>query len=204
MTTTVLTASIDARINDYAPTTNYGTNTELRVGESNAASGVSRTFLKFSNLSNGTIPSNATVSSATLELYSYGDLSSRARTFRVFRQKRAWTENGITWNKYDGTNNWATAGGFGAADCEQTDIGSRAMTDTEAAGWKSWSLSTSAIQEIIAGTWTNNGFMIKADTENDDAYQYYSREQAGSAPKLTIVYTTPAVSGFQQKIIYID
>jgi len=176
------------------PTGNYGTDADLYIGEYDA---VYRTLIKFSGLSNGTIPSTAIVSSAILSLYALTDFSSNARTFRVFRQLRAWVETESTWNIWSTGNNWQTAGGFGVADCEQTDIGSRAFTATETLNeFKAFPLTASKIQEIIAGTFTNNGFLMKTDTEADDMYKFASSDNATAAnrPKLTVVYTTPATA----------
>jgi len=138
------------------------------------------------------IPSNATISSAMLYLTTTTDISSNTRTKRVYRQKRAWTETGATWNKYDGTNNWQTAGGFGADDCEQTDIGSVSMGASEANGTEiSISLSTSAIREMVSGEFANNGFMVKTDSEVNDAYSFASSSNGTSTrrPKLVVEYT---------------
>ena len=104
----------DTYIADDAPTTNHGTENGLYGGEWNGGAQVARTLLK-SDLSS--IPTSATVLSATLSLWVAADYADNTRTYRVFRQKRAWTEAGATWNKYDGTNDWQTAGGFGANDC---------------------------------------------------------------------------------------
>ena len=171
-------------------TTNYGGNTNIFVGGL-TGSNIYRTLIKFDGLSDGTIPSAATISSATLSLYCSGENSSNARTLRVFRLKRAWVEAQATWNIYSTGNKWQTAGGFGANDCEQTDIGSRAFSATETTGeYKDFSLTVADIQAIVNGTWTNNGFLIKADTESSDRYSFYSSDNASNKPKLTIVYTT--------------
>lgn len=185
MTTTTLNPLIDTNIVSDSPTNNYGTNAALYVGESNGASGrVRRSLLKF-DLSG--IPANAIIDSAVLSLYAITDFSSNARTARVFRLKQAWTEAGCTWNAYDGTNGWQTAGGFGANDCEQTDIGSLAMTAAETMNaYKSWTLDAAKVQEMISGAFPNNGFLMKTDTEVDDMYAYNSNEAASNKPKLVI------------------
>lgn len=194
---TLQPANSDTFILSIAPTTNYDTEDLVRIGESNAsASWVFRNLLKFNGLSDGTIPSTAIIVSAVLSLYCTLDLSSNARTFRVYRQKRAWVSAQATWNIYSTGNSWATAGGFGATDCEQTDIGYRDMTATEAtSAWKDFTLTASAIQEITVGTWTNNGFLLKADTEADDAYYFAGSAYATASlrPKLVVTYLDTAI-----------
>ena|SRR3990167_3138893 len=181
--------ALDTYIESGAPTTNYGTSGNIATGENNAGASGLRSLLKF-DLSS--IPAGSVIDSAVLSLTISVDLSSNARTFRVFRQKRAWTESGATWNKYDGTTDWQTAGGFGADDCEQTDIGSAAYTATESIGTvKTYTLTASAVQAMITGgSWTDNGFLVKADTEVDDLWAHYSSGDGTSSnrPKLVVTY----------------
>lgn len=183
---------IDTFIHRDTATTNYGTNTGLFIGNNGGGTNTYRVVIKFAGLSDGTVPPSATITSATLSLYCYAEASGNARTLRVYRSKRAWVETQATWNIYSTGNNWATAGGFGADDCEQTDIGSRAFSATETTGkYKDWTLTAADIQAIVKGTWTNNGFLIKADTENTDRYAFYSSDNADNKPKLTVVYSLP-------------
>lgn len=183
------TAGVDVALDQLSPTTNRGTTANIDVGEYNAATGNAyRSLLKF-DLSS--IPPNATINSVTLSLWQTTDWSDNGTPFRVFRVKRAWVEAQATWNIFSTGNSWQTVGGFGANDAEQTDIGSRAFTASEANGEKQWTLTASAIQEMVAGTWANNGFMLKADTELNDMYRFRSSDDATSAerPKLVIDYS---------------
>jgi hypothetical protein len=197
------TAGVDVQIDSSGPTKNMGINTQLQAGEYNVVAAIMRSLIKF-DLSS--IPAGSTVQSASLFLWAEFDFSDNARTCRVYRQKRAWLEGtrsnvvdspatGATWIRYDLTNNWQTAGGFGADDCEQTDCGSRDFTATETLGeMKEFVLTPALIQEMIpGGSWTNNGFLIKMDTENNDLYGFVSSDSAtaGQRPKLVIVYTAP-------------
>lgn len=180
------TDGFDTFIYNSSPDTASGTDVVIFAGEDNSTSRVNRGLVKFA------IPSvaGAVVTSCTLSLWTSGDYSSNARDFNVYRVKRAWTE-GATWNKYDGTNSWSTAGGFHSDDCEQTSIGVRNFSASESINAeKQWSLDTTAIAEIMRGAWTNNGFMIKADTETNDGYGFHSSSgaTAGYHPKLVIEY----------------
>ena len=183
-------AGEDTRFSTSTPTTNYGTS-NLNIGEDNSSASVRRMLIKF-NLSS--IPDNAIINSATLSLWQSADLSNNNRTLRVYRSLRAWVETQATWEIYSTGNSWETAGGFGANDAEQTDIGSRAFSSAEANGEKQWTLTASAIQEFTSGAVANNGFLLKADTESDDMYRFYSSDETVETtqrPKLVIDYTIP-------------
>lgn len=170
---------------------NKGTDTTLTIGNGNDANNyTTRTLIKF-DLS--TLPDNAIISSATLSLFCNGDFSSNARTFKVYRVLRAWVESQSTWLIWKTGSNWGTAGAFGADDCEQTAIGSRDFTATETINAaKDFVLTPTTKSGLDLG----NGWLIKADTEEDDAYQFASSDSAVEAqrPKLTIVYTLPATA----------
>jgi hypothetical protein len=185
------TDSTDTYIASNAATTNFNTSLQLLVGEADDAIQIGRALLKF-DLSQ--LSSKATILSATLRLYMTAEKSSNARTLRVYRSKRAWTAGGATWNKYDGSSDWQTAGGFGANDCEQTDIGTLSLSATETAGYKDIPLTVAAIQTMITGgAWTNNGFLLMMDTESADQYIFDSSSAVGDTkwPKLTIEHDLP-------------
>lgn len=182
------TAGLDTYIQNNAATTNNDGDTRLFVGEFNSAASVLRTLIKFDF---STITPPVVTSSVIFSLWVDTDVSSNARDFKIYRQKRDWVENQATWNIWKTSNNWSTAGGFHSDDCEQTEISSRSMTATETGEkqWTSW--TTTLLDEMINGAFTNNGFLIKADTEVDDGYAFRSSDHAtaGERPKLVINYT---------------
>lgn len=183
------TAGLDTYLQSSTPTTNRGGNTVFYVGELTSGADTLRTLIKF-DLSG--IPASEVCTSATLSLWHTLNDASNTRTMRVYRQLRDWVETQATWNIWKTSNNWATAGGFNAADCEQTDIGSRSFVAAEANGEKQWTLTASKIEEMYDGAFTNNGFMIKNDTEANDAHEFRSSDSgtAGERPKLVIITTT--------------
>ena len=188
------TAGLDTWIQSSAPTTNQGTATQIIVGESDAAAATYRSLIKFDFTS---ITPPVTTSSVVFSLWQFAESSSNTRTFQIYRQLRDWVETQATWNIWKTSNNWATAGGFDAADCEQTGIASLSLSSTEAAGEKQWTnWTTASLDAMINGSFTNNGFMVKADTELNDAHNFRSSDYAtaGNRPKLAFTYT-PVTSG---------
>lgn len=199
MTTTILNPTYDTNLQSDAATTNHNVKVDAYSGESNGVSGrIWRWMAKFDFSG---IPVNAIVSSAILELYQTNNYSDNARTKYVYRVKRNWVYDQVTWNIYSTGNSWQTAGCGGADDRETTDIGLLALSATESNGaWYAWSLTPSAVQEWISGAFANNGLILITATETNDLYAYESLENAGGHdPKLTIVYTIP--SGGTQCII---
>lgn len=175
--------------------TNYGTADTGYVGESGA---VGRLLIKF-DLS--TLAGTETITSTTLSLYCTAEYSNNARAMQIYRQQKAWTEGGATWFKYTASNDWTTAGGFDAADCEQTGIGSRNFSATEATNaFKDWSLTGANKAAIDLG----NGWLVKVDTESADQYAFALSDHATAAnrPKLVIEYTTGATGCPKQFMHY--
>ncbi len=62
------------------------------------------------------LPSNATVSAATLTLRIS---NTGPGSFPLYEALRPWTETGATWTTYDGTTPWASTGGGGTADRDE-------------------------------------------------------------------------------------
>lgn len=172
-------------IGSAAPTTNRGTTATVYCGELNSSAGVCRTLLAFDWT---TLPDNAKILSAKLRMFIRTDFSSNARTYRIYRLQRAWVQNEATWNIFSAAGgNWQTAGGFGANDCEQTPIGSADFTATETINaWKDFILTPTN----KAGLDLGYGWMIKADTETDDAYEMNSVRTGlqTNTPEVEITY----------------
>lgn len=189
MASVTLNPSGDTRIQKSNPSSNYGGDSYLQVGEYNALTDyVVRSLLKF-DLSS--IPAGSTIISATLRIYdSAANYSDNTRTMYVNRSKRAWTENGATWNKYDGTNDWSTAGGgTNSNDVELTPIGSVSMPASEVAGYVEISLTASSVQEWLDGIFTNNGIILTMGTELNDMHDFHSDEGV-NRPELVVVYAS--------------
>jgi len=189
MSQLTLTTTLDTHLEGNNPTTNFGAQTFLNVGYNIAAR---RALVQFDV---SALPANATIISAVLHLWVSGDASNNADTVRAFRLKRAWVEAEATWNIWATAQNWQTAGGFGANDCEQTDIGALALPAAVTDGQEfTWALTPAAVQEWRSGVFTNRGLLLKTDTESgSNLKQWKSREHATVAqrPQLVITYLAP-------------
>lgn len=119
------TAGIDASIQSgsYAAL-NFGSVSQIPLGS--ILSVRCRGLFRF-DLS--PMPSGASVSAASLAIYADSANSANSvvgtSTFHCARCTRpTWSENGATWNRYDGVSNWTTAGGdysaVGAVTAEVT------------------------------------------------------------------------------------
>lgn len=185
-----INATFAGRLLNSQPTTNL--TDILEAGEETGSSNITRGFLKlpFTN-----IPSNSIFTSVVLKIYLLNNFASNTRTLRVFRCKQVLT-SGATWNKYDGTNDWATAGaGNTTTDREATDIGSLSIDAAETTGvYLSITLTASEVQEMFDGSFTNNGLILVMDTETDDAHSF---EAVGGSnpPQWVINYTTAYTRG---------
>jgi hypothetical protein len=205
MTTTVFqpdaTVGKDALFNDASPTTNYETYDPLFIGHHSGQ--IHRTLIKFTQLSDGSIPATNIIDSATLSLNQVTDYCTNAPILYVYRVKVAWVENQMTWVIWKTGSNWQTGGCDGANDRESTEIGHLDLANNEANGFKNIPLNATLVQAITSLAWTNNGFcllMTPGQTENQ--YQYSSSDNATAAnrPYITVIHHA---AGFKQKITVI-
>lgn len=169
----------DTVIQGDNPTTNYGTAATVAVGERNDASGATRrTLIKPDGLTN--IPSGATITKAALMLTVAGDYASNANTYYMCQLLRNWTEAGATWNTYDGTTPWTTAG-MGLTDYEVAGASTNVSVGTSEAVnsvilWEFGSGLLQYLNNVLSGADEWYGFCIIGNTENNDAYTFHSYE----------------------------
>lgn len=192
MAQVTLNASEAVFIDETAATTNFeGSADQLDIGELAGGTNKRRSLIQW-DLSS--IPSNATITAVTFKIYDRGgDLSSNDRTFDIFRVRRNWVENEVTWNVYSSGNSWSTAGaGNTTDDREGTAIGSVATTNAAiSAAYVTCSLTASAIQDWVTGAFTNNGVICVMQTESDDMHRY-DGEDNSNPPQLVIDYDLPS------------
>lgn len=194
MATVTLNATAAVHIELDNPTSNFNGNAFITIGEWNGGAQTDRGLLNF-NVAGAGIPSNATITTVTLRIYDEGlNYSSNDRTMRVYRLLRSFTNTQCTWNKADSSTNWGTAGCANTTtDREATDVGSISMPATEVTGYNDITLTTASIQDVVAGTFTFRGYLVKMDTESNDMHQF-SDDNDANPPQLVINYTVPGGS----------
>jgi len=179
-------AAPDSYIDELFSSANHGDYYYLQIRGLN---GYRRRIIIRFDLS--TLPAGSTITNAVLYLYCYN--SGGTITMDVHRVNHGtpnyetdWTEAGVTWLTYDGTNNWGTAGG----NFNTTPTDSITITGT---GWWSWDV-TSDCDELATRSWIFND----PDSHNivDSFYSKEYTDDTSLRPYLEVTYTTapPAVS----------
>lgn len=170
---------------------NYGGNAQIHVYPWSGPSVTKRGLLRFSL---DPLPADATVTGAHVSLL---EAATRGynRVLALHRATKNWTENGVTWNRYDGTNPWETAGGdYDATPSATANVlwnGGPLDRDT-------WDV-TEDVVDFRSGAKTNNGWILR-DTVEDSSQDYWffhSREAAGPAdrPFLLVDYLGASDAG---------
>lgn len=171
----------DTFINSGAPTTAEGALAYIRIGENNSNTSVNRGLMRCSEITN--IPPTATITAVKLYLVpsSTALTNQVVRSVDIFKCLRPWTGAGATWNTYDGTNAWNTAGCGGAGvDYENTVCATFDQGTAYLSGWCIAITFNAAgiamVQGWVDGSVTNNGILLRAQTEANDAVDYHSSE----------------------------
>lgn len=180
--------SIDTYIQESSPTTNDGNSPAMDISMY-AGGDHKHGLLAFTGLSNVVGPVTVDPSSSIQVRVNF---VSAAQTMMAYRLKRPWVELQATWNIYSTGNNWATAGGIGAADidvacasvvCDTSDA-YVSLTGTDMAA---------VMQGWVNGTFPNYGLLLmRSDGSNDGKILllFSSEEDNGYRPILTLNYST--------------
>jgi hypothetical protein len=165
-----VTADRDTYVDEGNATTPNGGASQMLVRSRNGGPKNARTLVGFSL---PTKPSSCSVTQATLKL-SAATGSSTGRTIEAALPSSGWTEAGATWNNQpSGT------------------VAGTSVTVTSGAGLKTWTV-TSQVQGMYSGTYQNNGFRIKDQTEdnsNTSLTQTYATRDQSVDPKPTLEVT---------------
>jgi hypothetical protein len=164
----------DAYIASGQPNNNYGFDTALNLGYSAGTLQAMRLLMQF-NFSS--IPSNAIINSATLQIYQFGSTPSddSAMGFQGQYMKAGWSESSVTWN------NANYLGG--------TPLPAGSLSSTN--GWKSGNM-TDQVRAWHSGAQVNYGVIVTGDEgpERNRSRNLFSRQQSNSMPYLLVDFTT--------------
>lgn len=154
----------DSGLSHYNPTQNRGSYDIISVQSAHylTTSDSNRMIYNF------TLPSeipNTTITSIDFYLYCIGLNNQASYNIDVHKITQAnWTENGVTWNKYDISNDWTNAGG----DYYSTVIDHIARPTTPST-WYNWTLYGTNADNPLSLTWGSDvNIILKASTEDLD------------------------------------
>jgi hypothetical protein len=172
----------DSYIKQDRPDELRGADIELRVKTENTK--LNRALLQF-DLSS--IPSDATVNSATLSLWVKevrdGNVSINARALT-----NSWNEAQVTWKARDKAANllWTAQGG----DYDPAVLDTKALTVGTTNVWASWNV-TSAAASWVANSANNRGVILESPVTNPKNETRFKSSDDGTAsqrPKLEVCY----------------
>ncbi len=165
----------DAYISSSSPNTNYGTADPLKV-QTNSL----RTLIGW-NLSS--IPQDAVISSAIMRLYVPSVQKTNNNNVNVYRLTRQWYENNVTWNKYDGSHSWTTAGGdYNGTVWASTPVGASRK-------YYYWDVTG------LVGSWHNSTYpnygliLVSQSANNRKDFSSSDCSNASRRPALLVNYT---------------
>jgi RHS repeat-associated protein len=136
----------------------------------------------------GSIPPNAQVSAAELDLYlATTSSTSGPIDVRAHRMTSGWNQ-GATWNTNGGGTSWTGGAPFDPASQTTTSV------DT-AAGHKRWALPSQLVTDWRDNVYGNYGLVLKAVNEGGGGTLRFASAFAADSsqrPRLTVTYTDPA------------
>lgn len=201
-TQSVFNPTADTFLLNATPTTNYGSNALLAIGDSTgAASAAYESMLKF-DLSS--IPATAVVTAVSLQLreyLAYDTASVGEWNAEVWRVLKDWVGSEATWNIRQTGSSWATAGARALGkDAGDEPVDSIVLDGVAANDWVEWTGLglVSLVQGWVDGTYDNYGVIITAlDAESQGttplaANIFRSADYSISAyhPRLVVWYET--------------
>jgi hypothetical protein len=101
----------DSFLQFQSPDTNFGSNESMQEGAFYAGGAKAVLCRTIANFDVSAIASRTITAAKIIRtVWSRTGSGEPATVYRCTRPS-TWTEGGVTWKKYDGTNNWTTAGG---------------------------------------------------------------------------------------------
>ncbi len=198
-----LLPAADTALRSTSPDNNFGASTNLPVGVSGLGSPVNRALFRFSLAG---IPTNATITSATLRLVVVQALRPAA-DYELHRMLSDWGEGqgtgtptspgDATWNaNFNGTSTWAAGGGAAGTDYVLTASATNTLGAVGSTNDFASATMTADVQSWLTTPGSNFGWILLAAGEPaGTGKQVGSRENPGNEPVLEVEYTVPGPVG---------
>jgi hypothetical protein len=107
-----ISSSSGSFMNGISPDTNYGASSLVSMGVLVLGGSKAQLNRAIGNFDLSGLPANAFVQAAKMRrTLTLVDPTGHACWIHRCKRPTQWTENGVTWNKYDGVNAWTNAGG---------------------------------------------------------------------------------------------
>jgi hypothetical protein len=194
-----LIPSEDSMISENDPSLTQGTATTINSGTTgpNEGSKRNRALLKF-DLTAG-IPSNATVTSASLKLtITATPPSSTNLWFSLHTVFQDWAQNTVTWtNRLSPPAPWSVPGGAPPVDYSSSVSQSNLITGVGSFTFASSPAMVADLQAWVSNPTSNFGWILICEQEDleKSVRKFVSRESAtaGNRPSLVVQFTAPPV-----------
>lgn len=183
-------SALDTYISANSPTTNFGREANLAVRTAKEDN-VMASLLYF-NISD--IPTNAVVTSARLEVYTYQRSNPSYIWVQTYKMLRPWNVSQATWQNAASGQPWQAAGASGPNDRDSTYSDRKAVEVLNT--WYSFDV-TGMVQEWVRAPAQNYGVMLYATGETYTQYDFVSsdnQELAAQHPRLIVTYWVPGPS----------
>ena len=171
----------------YGDDADYSSSDYLLIGSDNSGTNYSDSLLKFPSVPTD---NGDDITAATLNLWDvYAGYCTGTTAFTVMPVTSSWTASGKkSWSNMPGTA--AEIGKWGPADAPSAAC-SNTSKNLADGGALSVSLSTTYLQEIALGQYTDDGFAIAAGSDTlDDSYKEFASDNyAAHSPSLSVTYT---------------
>jgi signal peptidase I len=159
--TTTVNPVADSWVDENSDTTNFGTDTILKVRSQAAANGMAA-LVRFAL---PTVPPGCSVTTATLRMYAAS--SAPARTIQVHNAAAAWAEGSITWQN-------------------RPAITGTPATTTSGLGWQQWTVTGLVADQYLG---SSHGLVLSdaASGGLGEEQQYQARDHA-NPPQLLVTF----------------
>ena len=156
---------------------------------------VNFTYHMLAEFSISSIPSGATINSATLSLYytgyysAYGWANPKDRNIRLALLRRTnWVSNQATWNVYKTGSNWGTAGALNTSSDINTSYTADSSIPDSANNWMNWNVKSMVEHQIsnsvsVLGV---NGYQTGAGQYSTGYFASRTYSTTSLRPKLVI------------------